>query len=136
VGKDLNEPLRLADSERALIDLFRAIKRNERENALSMFDLERLAEEMIPGFGSLKEEDKKKAVESLRENLSENLVSEKTRKSLPEEGILEDILSEVFESNEKGDLAEVRFQGQVWHLYRAAEGDRKGRWLIYKIMEK
>ena len=136
-GKPLDEPLELQAYERALIDMFLAIKKNDAGAVEACFDFEGLAQEMIPGFADSPAEKKKEAVEAMRAQMSKNLLSEQMRAQFPDAALLEDAIATGMKSEEKDGVARVRVFGkQVWKLTLVKEGDRKGKWVIIGISQK
>ncbi len=136
-GKALDEPLELQTYERALIDMFLAIKKNDAGAVEACFDFDRLAQEMIPGFNDSPAEKKKEAVEAMRAQMSKNLLSEQMRNQFPDAALLEDAIATGMKSEEKEGIAKVRVFGkQVWMLTLLKEGDRKGKWVIIGISQK
>lgn len=136
-GKPIDEPLELKAYERALIDLFLAIKKNDAAAVRASFDFHGLALEMIPGFAGVTDEQKKEAVQAMRDQMEKNLLSEQMRAQLPDAGLLEEAIAGGMKSSEKDGLARVQVFGkQVWKLALAKEGDRKGKWLIIGIAQE
>lgn len=135
--KKLDEPLDLRPAEKALIGMFLAIKKNDREGVVAAFDFDRMAKEMIPGFEGLTDEKKKEAVGLLSRDMPAKLLGEAMRNQLPDPGLLEETLAAGIRSTEKDGVTAVRIFGtQVWRLAEAKEGDRKGRWLIISVAKE
>jgi hypothetical protein len=131
IGKHIDEPLNLKPSERALADLFLAIKRNDRKGVDAAFDYAKMAEEMLPGYGELNEIQRRQTLETLRAKVNADLL--KTRDGLPDELIMEDFIAASAETTEKDAAADVLLFGKtVWKLAR----NDKGRWLVVSIANK
>ncbi len=135
LGKDLDEPLELKPCERALVDAFLAVKRDDSKAVLDCFDFDRMAAEMAPGYADMTAEKKKEAAEELRKQIAGGFA--KRGPSFPEEKMLEEALAAALKTTEKDGVATIDVFGrEVWKLYLATEGDRKGRWLIIRIDQK
>lgn len=133
VGKNLDEPSRLNDAEKAVIHLYRCIKKNDRDLLLSCFDIPRYAEEMVPGYKEMPAEDKKTTLSELEKKICGSLLNLKNRNNLPEDTMMEDFFYDSIHSNIKGDTAEVWIEGQTpWKLYKTADG----RWMICGLGSK
>jgi hypothetical protein len=136
-GKNLNEPIETKPSERRVLDLFLAIKKNDAAAAGACFDFERLARESIPNFATLPPEEQKKAPETMKKAMLENLLAQTTRDTLPEGGLLEEALFGIMKTTEKDDVHRVHMENAgTWKVYLVKDGDRKGQWLIFGIVQE
>ncbi len=130
-GQPLDEPLELKPAERALVDMFLALKKNDKAAVLAAFDFERMARESSPGYAELPEGDKKEIIDVIEDDVMTGLLSEGMRNQLPDVDFLEDLLAGAMKTTEKEGLVSIETFGKtVWRMYCPAEGDRKGRWLI------
>jgi hypothetical protein len=131
-GKDLQEPLVIKEPVKALVDLFRSVKRGDRSGVVSAFDFEKLAGDLVPGYADLDAASKRQVQDALRTKMPTDLLAAKFRDGLPEESFLEDFLSSASEVTQDGGSAEVRLleKSTVWKLSRVEDGKLKGRWLV------
>ncbi len=127
VGKDLVEPLDLTDPQRAMIAVYRAMKKGDKEAFLAAFDIERFTRDKVPEYATCSNKRKQEILEATRTFLTGEVMS---GEDLPEAGLIEDWFAMVLESTEKDGSAEVRDgDGTVWKLSKSADG----KWLIYAL---
>lgn len=133
IGKNLEEPSRLNDAEKATVEVYKCIKKNDKNALLTCFDLQKYAEEMVSGYKDMSAEDKKATVEQLQGKISESLLNLKNRNNLPEEALIEDFFYDNIQSIVKADSAEVWLPGQTpWKLSR----DAAGKWLVVGLGQR
>ncbi len=137
VGKDLDEKREVKPAERALLDMWLAIKRNEKERVLASFDIPRLCDALVPGYKDLDADKRKEADTMMTKQLEQDLLSETMRDGLPDEKVLEEGLAAGMKLTMKDDVAHVLVMGKkIWKLAEAKDGDRKGKWLIIGIEDR
>ncbi|MBI2931313.1 MAG: hypothetical protein HYY16_06650 [Planctomycetes bacterium] len=124
IGKDLVEAPELKPAERALVDLFLAIQRNDLEALRAAFDWERLAAEMIEGYAEMTDEQKAAAARQLQEQLETDLLELR----MPDAATLEEGLISGVKSTEKDGIASVKLFGETWKLHEV-----KGKWLVIAV---
>jgi hypothetical protein len=135
VAKDLEDFTPLSDAVRALVDVFRSVKRGDRTALASALDFESLAQELVSGYSGLDPTIKRQVVDALRAKTPTELTAAKFRESLPDESLMEEYFAAESSAVEQNGKVEVRLLGRsaVWKLVRATEGRMKGRWLVCGI---
>lgn len=131
-GRDLENASPLSEPVRALMEVFRCVKRGDRAALSASLDFESLAQELVSGYSGLDPGTRRQVVEALRAKTPAELTSAKFRDSLPDESLMEDYFAAESSAVEQEGRVEVRLLGRsaVWKLMRATEGRMKGRWLV------
>ena len=130
MGKDLKDAVPLAEPAKTVLALFQAIKKVDVEAIDGLFDWERCAESMAPGYGEMDGEKKKEALKTFRARLLGVYGSGDMAKKLPAAEELEAIYTPLFKSDEKDGKADVTMPGATFHLLKVTEGAKKGKWVI------
>ena len=134
-GKPLDEPLTLKASERRLIDLFLAIAKSDGPGISGCFDFQRFSMEMAPGFADLSEEKQKATIQSMKEEMTKNLLA--LNAMFPDPGLVEDSIASAMKTTEKDGVVHIQLFGQqTWKLFEVKDGPKKGQWFIFGIDQK
>jgi hypothetical protein len=135
MGKPLDEPLTLKAGERRLIDLFLAIAKSDGPAIAGCFDFQRFSMEMAPGFADLSPEKQNATVQSMKEEMTKNLLG--LTSMFPDPGLVEDSIAGGMKTTEKDGVVHIQLFGQqTWRLFEVKEGPKKGQWLIFGIDQK
>ncbi len=130
MGRDLDERLVVREPERAVLEFYQAVKRNDREAVLAAFDLARYAAGIDPDYAARSEEKRRALEDEVRASIVESFLGERIRAGLPPEERMEDVLGPKLASELHGaDLAEVSMFSLRFKLARPPEG----RWRIHGI---
>jgi len=130
VGRNLEDPLSLAEPQLALVELFDAVKSMDRVEIARAFDLGKVMSR-LPGWKDLRADE----TEERRRQLERSFVEMTMRafSGLPDRAMLPDVvatLSRVQMTNE--DEATVIFDAARFRLVRVKDGPDQGRWIIWE----
>lgn len=132
IGKDLDIELIVAPPTRALIELFKALKRGDKAAVVAGFDIVKFTENMTDGYASMDDAKKKAAQEGQRQKIADQLLGPLLLSRVPAVDEIEGIFPLVLKCIEKKDTAEIFDPfGQTWQMYRTADG----RWLVYGMRQ-
>ncbi|HLG41803.1 MAG TPA: hypothetical protein VI643_00460, partial [Planctomycetota bacterium] len=130
IGRNLEDPISLSDPQRALIELFDAVKSMDRVAIARAFDLGKVMS-LLPGWKDLRADE----TEERRRQLERSFVEMTLRafSGLPDREMLPDvvaILSRVQMTGEED--ATLFFDAARFRLARVKDGPDEGRWIIHE----